>query len=807
MNKDSSEKLDRQSKMSQPIVPQSLKPIEILAIDDDEWFLRLLIKKFEDVDPTFLIKPVSSVDDAIVALEEKVYDAILCDHKLPGTLVIHGKKFPCDGIHLLRKFKDEMRVDTPFLFVTGQGSEEIASQALQLGAAGYFIKRVQPGYYSLMASSIRQIVDRYWLRRELKTSEARYRDLFENSPGLIFFFDIEGNLQESNQNFYSVFGYTESASLTFSQLAYTEDLDKWKEMISSIINGNDEIRLLRSITATGQVLHLDINARPIWDQLHKKVIGIQAIARDISDQVRTQQALIDSEEKHRKLVEGSLEGIIFLDNEGYALDWNPAAISITGVEPEEAIGKQISEIFRVLKPSVVNEPDNIAEPNSSGIHQLFHILLSQAKDTHNPRMIEFSLENLITEERRIVESTGFIIEHSKGDRIAFVIRDVTDRRITEAEAKSFAKRFQMLIEQTAIGVWLTDAHTELTTYVNESVASLLGYSSREIIGVSVLDFATPESAQKIKEKTEGRFKDGTTEDTYELEFFHRSGKKIQTRVTAAAIFNENGELEETYALIRDITEAKAQDRELKRTKKFLESIIASMPSGVYSYDLDMKIKLANPRLAEMLGYTSESELIGRSVLELFPSYEHIRVKKLIKERMHGQKLSEYLLISYVTRQGDEIKASITSFPLVINDIVEGAVVTVSDITEQRQIEEYLRIISTEYQTLLGKLPSGLIKADNLGNFITFNDRAADLLQFTDVEDIGALNILEYHLFKEAGVTSKFRDLLYKKTTEGTFITKIIGSSGLEHSLKFDIFPVENHQNETIAWFILMDSVD
>ncbi|MCK4849622.1 MAG: response regulator, partial [Candidatus Heimdallarchaeota archaeon] len=194
--------------MSQPIVTQSLKPIEILAIDDDEWFLRLLIKKFKDVDPKFHITAVSSVDDAIVALEEKVYDAILCDHKLPGTLVIHGKKFPCDGIHLLRKFKDEMRVDTPFLFVTGQGSEEIASQALQLGAAGYFIKRVQPGYYSLMATSIRQIVDRYWLRRELKTSEARYRDLFENSPGLIFFFDTDGNLQESNQNFYSNFGYS-----------------------------------------------------------------------------------------------------------------------------------------------------------------------------------------------------------------------------------------------------------------------------------------------------------------------------------------------------------------------------------------------------------------------------------------------------------------------------------------------------------------------------------------------------------------------------------------------------------------------
>ncbi|MHA1206061.1 MAG: PAS domain S-box protein [Candidatus Hodarchaeales archaeon] len=793
--------------MSQPIVSKSLKPIEILAIDDDEWFLRLLIKKFADVDPTFHITAVSSVDDAVKELEEKVYDAILCDHKLPGTLMIHGKKFPCDGIHLLRKFKDEMRVETPFLFVTGQGSEEIASQALQLGAAGYFIKRVQPGYYSLMASSIRQIVDRYWLRRELKTSEARYRDLFENSPGLIFFFDTDGNLQESNQNFYSIFGYDSSVTLTFTQLAYKKDLEKWKEMISSIINGNDEIRLLRSVTATDQVLHLDVNARPIWDQMHKQVIGIQMLARDISDQVRTQQALIDSEEKHRKIVEGSLEGIIFLDSEGIILDWNPAAAIISGIEPEEALGKKILDIFRLLKPSAVNEPENITEPHGSGILSVFTQMISKTNEFISPKMIEFSIKNLVTTERRILESTAFIIEHSKGDRIAVVIRDVTERRITEAEAKSFAKRFQMLIEQTAIGVWLTDAHTELTTYVNESVASLLGYSSREIIGVSVLDFATPESAKRIKEKTQNRFTDKAAEDTYELDFFHRNGKKIQTLVTAAAIFNENGELEETYALIRDITEAKEQEKELNRTQKFLGSIIASMPSGVYSYDLDNKITLANPRLAQILGYTSESELIGRSVLELFPSYEHARVKNLIKERMDGQLLSEYLLISYVTRQGEEIKASITSIPLIINDIVEGAVVTVSDITDQRKIESYLRKISLEYQTLLRKLPAGIIKVDNLGKIITYNEKAAEILRFIDVVDMSELNVLEYHPFKEAGVTNKFRDLLYKKNTNDTFTAQICDKSGKEHYLKFFIFPIQNQQNETIAWFILINAAD
>ncbi|MHA1237482.1 MAG: PAS domain-containing protein, partial [Candidatus Hodarchaeales archaeon] len=354
---------------------------------------------------------------------------------------------------------------------------------------------------------------------------------------------------------------------------------------------------------------------------------------------------------------------------------------------------------------------------------------------------------------------------------------------------------------------LTDAHTELTTYVNESVASLLGYSSREIIGVSVLDFATPESAKRIKDKTQNRFTDNAAEDTYELDFFHRNGKKIQTLVTAAAIFNENGELEETYALIRDITEAKEQEKELNRTQKFIGSIIASMPSGVYSYDLDNKITLANPRLAQILGYTSESELIGRSVLELFPSYEHARVKNLIKERMDGQLLSEYLLISYVTRQGEEIKASITSIPLIINDIVEGAVVTVSDITDQRKIESYIRKISLEYQTLLRKLPAGIIKVDNLGKIITYNEKAAEILRFIDVVDMSELNVLEYHPFKEAGVTNKFRDLLYKKNTNDTFTAQICDKSGKEHYLKFFIFPIQNQQNETIAWFILINTAD
>ncbi|MHA2173423.1 MAG: PAS domain S-box protein [Candidatus Hodarchaeales archaeon] len=792
--------------MSQPpIISQNLKPAEILAIDDDEWFLRLLVKKFEDVDPSFKFTTATTVEEALKILKIRNFDTILCDHKLPGVITIHGKKFPSDGIHLMRKFRDEMKILTPFIFVTGQGSEEIASQALQLGAAGYFIKRVQPGYYSLMATSIRQIIDRYWLQRELEDSEMRYKDLFENSTGLIFIFDTNGNLQESNQNFYKIFGYSERDSIKYSQIAYKEDLDKWHTMISSIVNGNNEIQLLRSLTKEGTVLHLDVNARPIWDQNGRNVIGIQAIARDISDQVKTQQALIDSEEKHRKIVEESIDGLIFLDSEETIVDWNPAATIITGISQEEAVGRNFYKLITLLKPSRVNFPDIMVQTDAE-IHLEYKKLFPTKSEPKSPEIFDYSLENVLTGKRHILETVGFIVEHSKGDRIALVIRDVTERRVAEAESRSFAKRFQILIEQTAIGVWVSDAKTEITTYVNESVAQLLGYTAREMIGVSVLDFATPESAKIIKAITESRFNNVEVDDTYELNFFHRDGSEIQTLVTGAAIYDENDQLLETYGLIRDITEERERERELKRTKKFLESIIASIPSGVYAYGLDHKITMANPRLANILGYTSENELIGRSLYDLFPAREQARVRGLVEERLHGDLIGEYISINYITRQGKEISTSVSAFPLNIGGRVEGAVVTVSDLTEKRQAEDYVQRISNEYRTLLEKLHLGILKVNNLGKIITYNDKAVEILKFADLIDIGTLNILEYHPFKEAGVTNKFRDLLYKKTTEATIAADITDRTGKVHNLNFFFYPITNQFSEIIAWFLFIEKM-
>ncbi|MHA1969682.1 MAG: PAS domain-containing protein, partial [Candidatus Hodarchaeales archaeon] len=620
-------------------------------------------------------------------------------------------------------------------------------------------------------------------------------------------------LTETNLGFLEVFQYSqdEICGLSFKQFAYEDDLDKWDIMLKSIYQGNIERRMIRSVTKDGQILHLDITGRPIYDKLKKrereeKVIGIQAIARDITDAMKTQQALIDSEEKHRKVVEGSTEGIIIMEKNGIVLDWNPSATSITGLSPEETLNKSIWEIMKKLRPKGYETSEEI----KNQFNELARLTetITPESGTRSELPLVLTIRNVKEDENRIIEAIRFIIEHSKGYRVAFVIRDETEKKRTERESKAFAKRFQTLIEQTAIGVWITSIEDNKTTYVNESVAQLLGYSPHEMIGVSVLDFATPKSKKILEEKTIQRIKHEPVQSTYPLVFYHRSGKEISTVVTAAALKDEKGNVVETYGFIRDITEQLQREKELRSTKEFLESMINSMTDGLYTYDLNYKLTMVNPRLKEILGYSSK--LVGKSVFDLFPSFEHSRVRDLIEERLTtGKKSSKYLFLTYITAQGEEVKTSVSSVPLIVDGKVTGAVVTVSDITEKKRIERYLAQVQKEYEILVENLPLGMIKIDNLGLIKSYNKKAQDILEFTGITDLTSINILRFQPFQEAKVTNQFRDLIYnKKSIDEEFIKSTITDlDGFQHTICFFPFPIHHEIEPRISsWIILLEEI-
>jgi len=117
------------------------------------------------------------------------WDVLLLDYNLPGTNVL--------GV--LKEIRQRRGLDIPIVLVTGQGSEEVATQVLKLGAADYVVKN--PGYLFQLPSVLENVFHRAQLAREraaLRESEAELSAIIENSPFVIMIVDQERRVQKIN---------------------------------------------------------------------------------------------------------------------------------------------------------------------------------------------------------------------------------------------------------------------------------------------------------------------------------------------------------------------------------------------------------------------------------------------------------------------------------------------------------------------------------------------------------------------------------------------------------------------------------
>ena len=146
------------------------KTIRVLYVEDNPDHALLIGRSLEREDPGLEIVSVTSAEEALRLLEEGEYDVILSDYLLgPGL----------SGLDLLKKVR-ERDTEIPFVILTGQGSEEVASEALRMGADDYIIKRSGFLQFKHLALTIRKLWEACRDRREREETEKRYRHLVEN---------------------------------------------------------------------------------------------------------------------------------------------------------------------------------------------------------------------------------------------------------------------------------------------------------------------------------------------------------------------------------------------------------------------------------------------------------------------------------------------------------------------------------------------------------------------------------------------------------------------------------------------------
>lgn len=192
----------------------------------------------------------------------------------------------------------------------------------------------------------RDISERKRAEQELRKSEERYREIVENAHDIIYSHDLDGNFTSINKAGEQITGYTleEVLKLTLAQTVAPECLEKAHEMLRRKLAGETVTAYeLEIIAKDGRRIPVEVNTRLVF---HDGVpVGVQGIARDITERKRAEEGLRESEERYRLLFESNPQPMWVYDLETLTfLAINQAAVRHYRYSREEFLGMTIKDI-------------------------------------------------------------------------------------------------------------------------------------------------------------------------------------------------------------------------------------------------------------------------------------------------------------------------------------------------------------------------------------------------------------------------------------------------------------------------------
>lgn len=170
--------------------------IRTLIAEDEESFLRVLTTILESTN-RFLVYPCESGDEAVEALKRSRYDVVILDHKMPGMT----------GLNVLQ-WLHEQKSTTPVIMLTGAGSENIAVEAMKLGAYDYIRKdQFDRDHFPIIVYGV---YERYLFKKEKEQRENASKEQERNLASL----ELLSN---------SVLSFAQIADTTFTMIALLTD--------------------------------------------------------------------------------------------------------------------------------------------------------------------------------------------------------------------------------------------------------------------------------------------------------------------------------------------------------------------------------------------------------------------------------------------------------------------------------------------------------------------------------------------------------------------------------------------------------
>ena len=648
--------------------------LHILYLEDVPADVEMINRELKKSGLEVRAKRVETKKEFEFELDHHVPDLIISDHGLP-----HFNGFA--ALALAKKRHPEI----PFIFVTGALGEGVAIETFERGATDYVLKDSLDKLGPAVTRALREAEKRTELKQKaeaLRESEERFRMLVEGVKDYaIVMLDAGGFITSWNSGAERLHGRTADKVLRrhFSALYVADDVKRGRPMMDleeATAKGRfeEEGTRLRNGTKSFSA-HVVITAlRDAAGRLQ----GFAQVTRDITERKQAQESLTRIEARKNAFLETAPDAIMSIDHQGRLQEWSLSAQRIFGFSRAEAVGRHADDL--------------IVPPAMRKMYQdgLAHYLVTGAGSLLR-RPIELNL--------RRKDGTEFPAELSisraptdEPPRCTAIVRDITERKKTEAALRESEERYRLLVEGVNdYAIYFLDPQGCVATW-NVGAERIEGYQTTEIIGKPLsLFFTTTDKESGLPAQILERAT-ATGRCTYEGWRVRKDGSLFWTHGSISALRNGNGKLVGFSKIVRDTTEQKRAEEGLRR----LAAIVESSDDAILSKSLDSVIESWNPGAARLFGYSAE-EIVGKPVLVLVPP-DRVKEEAHVISQIRQGKTVPYFETLRRRKDGRLVDVSITISPIKdARGRVIGASQITRDITDRKRVEAQLQTLNEELE--------------------------------------------------------------------------------------------------------------
>ncbi len=647
--------------------------ISILLVDDEPELL--------EIEKTFLEKAgdlqlvlACSAKEALDILDNKDIDVIVSDYMMPGM----------DGIELLREIRSA-EDNRPFILFTGKGREEVAIEALNLGANRYIQKGGSiEAQFQVLEGALRDEVSYYQIRMDLRESKERLELANKVAEYGIWDWDLDSGKIYFSDRYFTMLGY-EPGELpmevsTWINLMHPDDREEVVPLVKQWAKMGMPFEISfrmrtkkgdwRWISGRGKLFerddsgkphrmvgtHTDITERKLREERIKHLNQVLLSIRNVNQ-------LIAKELDDERLIQRSCE--LLTEKRGYFNTWialfsDDGRCRLTansGFDDEFDVIEEMLDKGKLTrcgeiamkKPGIKVTYDPMKECADCPLHGFYGGRAGYTMRLEHMGKVFGVLSASIPFDLADEEEERELFGEVAGD-IGFALHSIElERKRNEAEInlKESEEKFRSYIMNCPLGAFITDREGHFID-VNESACAITGYTREELLSMSIYD-TIPEDALDAGQQHFGDLLE-KGEAYGELPFINKNGERRWWAVNAVQLSEDR-----FLGFAEDITDRKRMEEELYLTKFSVDSVALEL----YWISSDGRILSTNRGVRDVLGYSSE-ELREMSIWDIDPLPEHAPEKRKERWDMLKEKGELTFETRHVTKDGKMIDVEVTA---------------------------------------------------------------------------------------------------------------------------------------------------